>query len=82
MVYDIKGPVMGENASVSVERIRGTTRLVVTGIKHGTATIRVKLVLDQIKANKTLNPVDQPAAENMMTGRFEESGRAFSRLLD
>jgi ADP-ribose pyrophosphatase YjhB (NUDIX family) len=59
MVYDIKSPVTGGNASVKVERIRGTTNLRVTGLKKGTATIKVKLVLDQTKANQALNPLDR-----------------------
>ena len=49
MVYDIKGPTSVTLPSASVERIRGTTNLVVSGLANGSAEFRFKLVLNEAK---------------------------------
>ena len=60
MVYDITGimTIKGKGISAKVERIKGTTTLVVTGVKPGAAEFKVRLRLDQAIANKALNPLD------------------------
>jgi hypothetical protein len=61
MVYDITGimTIKGKGISAKVERIKGTTTLVVTGVKQGTAEFKVRLQLNQAIANQALNPLDR-----------------------